>query len=91
MVPGLAHPTTPQIPDPLSAVLEQRLSVERLRPYLVEVGGDLDQAPRLYEWNAAVSGAFFEILGHFEVLLRNSLHEQVVRRPGLGPRRTSPG
>lgn len=65
--------TTP----PLGDRIERRLSVERLRPYRVAVNGDLTRAIELYEWNAAVAGAFFEMLGHFEVLLRNALHEQL--------------
>ena len=41
------------------------------------MGGDLEQALALYEWNSSVAAAFFEVLGHFEVLLRNALHEQL--------------
>ncbi len=68
---------TPRRPDPLARVLEDRLSSERLRPYRAAVGGDLDLAIGLYEWNSATAGAFFETLGHFEVLLRNALHDQL--------------
>ena len=63
--------------NPYAALIERRLSIERLRPYRVEVGGDLQRAVALYEWNATTSAAFFEVLGHFEVILRNSLHEQL--------------
>lgn len=74
----MPDPTTAMPPDPLFlGALEQRLSSERLRPYRTEVGGDLQRALQLYEWNAAISAAFFELLGHFEVVLRNSLHDQL--------------
>lgn len=64
--------------DPLAAVLEVRLSVDRLAPYRGAVpGGDLPAALRLYEWNSAVAAAFFQDLGHLEVLLRNALSDQL--------------
>lgn len=63
--------------SPLSVLLEQRLSVERLRPYRVATGRDLDGAIALYQWNTAAAGAFFEDLGHLEVVLRNALHLQL--------------
>lgn len=58
-------------------VIEERLSVERVGAYRAVVGGDLGRAIALYEWNTAVAGAFFEVLGHFEVVIRNALHEQL--------------
>lgn len=58
-------------------LLERALSAERLGAYQVAVSGDLDQAVALYEWNSAMAGAFFEVLGHFEVVLRNALHHQL--------------
>jgi hypothetical protein len=63
-------------------------SRERLGPYVVACGTDPERAIRLYQWNAAVGAAFFEELGHFEVILRNAMHEQLTawhhrrRRPG---------
>lgn len=67
----------PGAANPLAQVLEARLSRERLGPYRRTVGGDLDLAIELYEWNSAAAGAFFETLGHLEVLLRNALHDQL--------------
>ncbi len=64
-------------PSPLSRLLERRLSVERIGPYRTTVAGDLDRALLLYEWNAAVGAAFYEAIGHLEVVLRNALHEQL--------------
>ena len=69
----------PESPHPSrrSLLLEQRLSVERLGAYRAAAGGDLDRAVALYEWNTAMAGAFFEVLGHLEVVIRNALHEQL--------------
>lgn len=72
----MSDPTTPT-PSPLARLLEHRLSPERLKPYRYAVGNDLDAALRLYTWNAEVGAAFFEVLGHFEVILRNALHDQL--------------
>ncbi|MFI0794977.1 hypothetical protein ACH4OY_20150 [Micromonospora rubida] len=58
-------------------LLKQRFSPERLGAYQTAVGGDIDQAVTLYEWNATVSGAFWITLGHVEVLIRNALHQRL--------------
>jgi hypothetical protein len=74
--------------DPLHRTLEERLSVARLRPYRQAGGGDLEPALALYAWNTLAAGAFFEDLGHLEVVLRNALHTELAawhannRRPG---------
>jgi hypothetical protein len=69
--------TTPPA-DPLAAVLEARLSVDRLATYRAAMpGGDLQAALRLYDWNSAIAAAFFQDLGHLEVLLRNALSDQL--------------
>ncbi|MGH9252892.1 MAG: hypothetical protein ACRD0W_25785 [Acidimicrobiales bacterium] len=57
-------------------VLRRYLSPERLAPY-VDAAGGLSAAEELYGWNLAVSGAFSEVLGAFEVTLRNALHAQL--------------
>ena len=57
------------------ASLERRLAPERLGPYRAACGGDLAAAVALYEWNANVSAALGETLGHVEVLLRNAMHD----------------
>lgn len=58
------------------------LSAERLAPYLRVTNGELAGAIRLYEWNLAVSGAFYEALGVLEVVLRNAVCEQLVAHHG---------
>jgi hypothetical protein len=63
--------------SPLSLLLEQHLSAERIRPYRLVVGGDLDAAIALYQWNGAMAAALGEDLGHLEVVLRNALHHQL--------------
>lgn len=60
-------------------VLWQRLSPERMQPYVDAADGDDVRALRLYEWNIAISGALFESLGTLEVLLRNALHAALTR------------
>lgn len=57
--------------------LERRLSVERLAPYRAAVGGDLERALRLYEWNREVAAALGATLGDLEVVLRNAMNDQL--------------
>lgn len=60
------------------------VSTERFAEYLDAASGDPGKASRLYEWNARASSALFELIGHFEVLLRNAIvHE--VQRAGTNP------
>ena len=64
------------------------LSPERFAEYLSTAGEDVELASRLYEWNAAASAALFEIIHHFEVLLRNSIVMQLEKdgpSPALPP------
>jgi hypothetical protein len=57
----------------LYPTLKAYVSPARLQPYELATNGDPGAALALYEWNIAVSGAFFEDLGTFEVLLRNAI------------------
>lgn len=63
--------------EPDVAQIVVALSPERFAPYLWAAGGDLHGAVRLYEWNLAVSGAFYEALAILEVVLRNALSAQL--------------
>ncbi|MEA9984121.1 MULTISPECIES: hypothetical protein [Subtercola] len=60
----------------------------RLRHYLTECDGDHDAAMQLYEWNTAISAAFWESLSFLEVALRNAVDRQMTiihakkKRPG---------
>jgi hypothetical protein len=53
------------------------LSPERFAQYERAAEGDLDLASQLYEWNARAASALFEIIHHFEVLLRNAIVSQL--------------
>lgn len=55
------------------------ISPERFSEYLAAAGGDDQRASRLYEWNASASAALFELIAHFEVLLRNSIVRELDR------------
>ena len=46
--------------------------------YLASVGGDLEQAIALYDWNAQVGGALHEDIGRLEVVFRNAIDEALV-------------
>lgn len=64
-------------PNALASLLRRRLSPERFGPYEGACALDVDLAVALYEWNAQISGAFHEILGLLEVMLRNAVHDQL--------------
>ena len=49
------------------------LTQARFDEYLVAANHDGEAARQLYEWNTAVSAAFFELISHVEVSLRNAL------------------
>jgi hypothetical protein len=49
------------------------LSAARFEPFLVEAGGDHTRAVTLYDWHAEVTAACFEMVHHFEVLVRNAI------------------
>lgn len=60
--------------------LESLFSGERLSTYLAHCEGDFEAAVRLYRWNAAITAAFWEPIGHLEVVLRNTLATQLAER-----------
>jgi len=60
------------------------VSDKRFAEYVEAAGGDLELASRLYEWNAHVSSALFELIHHVEVLLRNAIITTLARN-GAGP------
>ena len=60
------------------SVVRNRLTAERLKSYLSSVGGDLEEAIRLYDWNVRAGGAFHEDLGRVEILLRNAVDTVLV-------------
>ena len=60
--------------------LERLFSAERLSTYVSQCDGDFNAAIELYRWNAAVTAAFWEPIGHLEVALRNGLSAQLASR-----------
>jgi hypothetical protein len=59
------------------ALLERRLSPERLGPYRSVCGGGLEAALTLYRWNVEATAALATTIGHVEVLLRNAMHQEL--------------
>lgn len=53
------------------------VSESRFLPYLEESSGNEPAAWELYEWNAKVSSALSEVIHHVEVLLRNSMIQEL--------------
>ena len=74
----------PPTPPPSDLALARRLAVavsaERWASYDQHCAGDQAAALALYRWNGELSGAFWETLGHVEVLLRNTLSVQLAAR-----------
>jgi hypothetical protein len=60
--------------------LERLFSAERMSTYIARCDGDFTAAVDLYRWNAAVTAAFWEPIGHLEVSLRNTLSTQLAAR-----------
>jgi hypothetical protein len=61
---------------PLGAVLVERLSRQRMAPYVRAAGG-IPAGLALYRWNVTASAAFYEDLATLEVVLRNALDKQL--------------
>ncbi len=57
--------------------IERTLSSDRLRPYHVSVGGNIELAVHLYEQNTLLSESLYGILQGLEVALRNMIHSQL--------------
>lgn len=64
------------------------LSHGRLASYFEAADQDRSLALSLYEWNIRISGAFYELLGDVEVVIRNAIHKEMMAfsvREGHGP------
>lgn len=53
------------------------LSEQRIAPYRTAAGGNLREALRLYQWHTGLSAALHEQLGVAEVVLRNTMDQQL--------------
>jgi hypothetical protein len=60
--------------------LERLFSAERLSTYIAHCAGDFAAAVEMYRWNAAITAAFWEPIGHLEVALRNTLDDRLAAR-----------
>ncbi|MFB7852419.1 hypothetical protein ACFC34_36135 [Streptomyces sp. NPDC056053] len=75
------HSTPPNsIEPPDDKAVIELISPDRLKPYLTECAGDFAAALALYRWNSDLAAAFFEPLGHLEIMLRNALDARLVAR-----------
>ncbi|WP_274919470.1 hypothetical protein [Streptomyces sp. WZ-12] len=75
-------PSTPPASSPPSShsTVVTLISSDRFAPYLAACGGDATAALVLYRWNSAAAAAFFESLGHLEIMLRNAMDARLVHR-----------
>lgn len=73
----MPSPPQPQPHVPDWEVFRGYISPPRLGPYLEAAGGNRKQAIQLYHWNIGLSGAVYESLHFFEVVLRNALDAQL--------------
>jgi hypothetical protein len=60
-----------------TAAIIAGLSEPRLGPYLAAAGDNQKDALRLYGWNIDLSGAVYEALHVFEVVMRNAMDQQL--------------
>ncbi|MET9296426.1 hypothetical protein [Streptomyces sp. NPDC003077] len=74
------HSTPPHSIKPPDDAIIELISPDRLNPYLTACGGDTAAALVLYRWNSDLAAAFFEPLGHLEIMLRNALDARLVAR-----------
>ncbi|WP_254394139.1 hypothetical protein [Streptomyces buecherae] len=75
------HSTPPNsIEPPDDKAVIELISPDRLNPYLTACAGDSTAALALYRWNSDLAAAFFEPLGHLEIMLRNALDARLVTR-----------
>jgi hypothetical protein len=59
--------------------IEAWISQPRLAPFMEATGHDHGRAIGLYEWHAVLSAACFELMHHFEVLVRNAIDGELGR------------
>lgn len=66
--------------EPTLAQLERWVSKDRLTKYVVAPADTV----ALYQWNADLTGALFELIGHTEIMLRNVIHDQLAPHSPAG-------
>ncbi|MER5391945.1 hypothetical protein [Saccharopolyspora sp. NPDC002686] len=73
-------------PSPRVGIVLSHFATPRMQGYLDACGGDPAAALDLYRWNAQMSGALWETLGHLEVVLRNVLADRLAARSAAAGR-----
>lgn len=66
--------------DELWAVVEEKISTQRMAGYLKEANGDQNRAVELYEWNNNLSASLWQLLSILEVGVRNSIDSKMRER-----------
>lgn len=66
--------------DELWAVVEEKISTQRMAGYLKEANGDQNRAVKLYEWNNNLSASMWQLLSILEVGVRNSIDSKMRER-----------
>lgn len=56
------------------------LSGARMSKFIRACNGDKVKAMRLYDYNLRLSGRMFEIVGMFEIILRNRINDHYLTR-----------
>ncbi|MFE0777824.1 hypothetical protein [Streptomyces sp. NPDC058861] len=75
------HSSAPSdLVTPADKVITELISPERLTPYRTACAGDPEAALALYCWNSELAAAFFQQIGHLEIILRNALDARLVLR-----------
>lgn len=64
----------------LWAVVEEKISTQRMAGYLTESNGDRARAVELYEWNNNLSASLWQLISILEVGVRNSLDAKMRER-----------
>jgi hypothetical protein len=64
-------------PPPSRSQIQSWIAPSRFTPFLDVAMADHAVATHLYLWNARVASACFEVIHHVEVLVRNSMHDQL--------------
>jgi hypothetical protein len=68
--------------------LDAWVATARFAPFLAASADDHAAAMQLYVWNARLASAFFEVIHHVEVLVRNAMHRELKAAEPVGSLRS---
>jgi hypothetical protein len=71
--------------EPGELPLETLISAARFAKYRAAARGNVDQAARLYMWNARLSSAYWPAIALLEVSIRNALNDRLCARLNCSP------